>query len=105
MLTRSLSFGRTDGQSYSRILCLFLFLPAFAEKVDLLALLVAFGSVDQIQRTSAYRPTVPVLGNPQEWWRYAIKVVIKEVVQPQRCYSWSFLRARRTKRIEYGTLW
>ena len=74
-------------------------------KLDLLALLVAFGSVEQIQRTSALRPRVSLSQDPRIWWQYAINVVVNEVVHAQRGYTWRFFHERREHRIEYGGLW
>ena len=71
--------------------------------LDLLALLVAFGSVEQVQRTSSTARRCrsgAIRGSGgatrSRWWCGE--------VQPQRCYGWAFLAARREKRLAYGAL-
>jgi hypothetical protein len=73
--------------------------------IQLLSVMVGFGSAGQATAYARARPKTSPLRSPKLWWKYAYNVVLEEVVSANRCYSWSFLMARRKLRIEYVGLW
>jgi vacuolar protein sorting-associated protein 13A/C len=52
-----------------------------------------------------YRPNVPVKKDPKAWFKFAGTVVLKEIHQRNREWSWDYMRQRREDRLRYIVLY
>lgn len=52
-----------------------------------------------------YRPLVPVKKDPKAWFRFAGNVVLKQIHQKNREWSWDYMKERRETRLRYIELY
>lgn len=52
-----------------------------------------------------FRPNVPVKKDPKAWFRFAGTVVLNEIHQRNREWSWDYMRQRREDRLRYIILY